>query len=171
MPGLVLEHPCEESGALDLDRVAVGVGAGDLRPIGATRRELLAGNGQATLEVFVRVGHRLGDFGRLEYRVHDDAASTLAAAVVTGAVVDEDSQWNTDLIGRQTDAVGSVHRLVHVCDQFGDLGRGLSDRLCRLVQYRVADDSDGEDSHADKDSAARPRSYHGPHTRSWFNGC
>ncbi|QIP38886.1 hypothetical protein G9444_1642 [Rhodococcus erythropolis] len=56
------------------------------------RRELLAGNGKATLEVFFRVGHRLGDFGRLEYRVHDDAATTLAAAVVTGAVVDEDSE-------------------------------------------------------------------------------
>ncbi|CDZ87708.1 Putative polypeptide deformylase (fragment) [Rhodococcus ruber] len=146
---LVLQHPGEEAVALDLDRVALGVGAGDLRPLGAPGGELLAGDRQASLDVVVGVGHGLGDLRRLEHRVdHLAAAADHGAGLVqVGAVVDEQPQVDSDLVGGQADAVRRVHRLVHVGDQLGQFGRRLGDRFRRVMQDGVTDDPDRKYCH------------------------
>ena len=55
--GLVLQAAGEEAAALHLDRRAVGVHTGDLRPLGAPGREVLGGHREAALLVVLGVGH------------------------------------------------------------------------------------------------------------------
>src|SRR5262245_22004906 len=66
---------------------------------------------------------------------HHNQAIRIAAE---GDVDNKDSQCDPDLRRRQTDPRRGVHRLDHVCDNGGDIGRNRVDRPGRLVQELVA---------------------------------
>src|SRR5581483_8741958 len=66
---------------------------------------------------------------------------------LVGAVVHEHPQIHADLVGRQAHAVGGFHGLEHVLDQGAELVVERLDGAARVVQHRVADDTDGAYGH------------------------
>src|SRR5689334_18271428 len=99
MPGFVLQHPREQSGALDGHRTAVGVESADPGPLRAAGGKRLAGDRQATFLVGARVGHGLGYLGGFQDWIDHDTAAAVGEAAVLGAVVDKESQTVSDLVG------------------------------------------------------------------------
>src|SRR5699024_3176760 len=162
---LVLEAAGEQAVPLDRDGLAVLVGAGHAGPPGAAAREVDAGDGQAALEVLLRIRHGLGDLGRLEHRVdHATATGDPSAAgldvlagegvavlgVEVGAVVDEEAFADAHLVGGQADTVRRVHGLVEVHHETAEFFRGLGDWFGGGVERGVAVDDDGQDGHGSR---------------------
>ena len=73
----------------------------------------------------------------------------MTLAVVVVGVDDEDRLADADLRGGQADAVAGDEGLVHVRDQFGEVVVELGDLLRTSVQYGLAVDGDGMNSHED----------------------
>src|SRR5699024_3227342 len=89
----------------------------------------------------------VGDLRGDEHGIDEGGAVTLAVVVV--GVDDEDRLADADLRGGQADAVAGDEGLVHVRDHFGEIGVEFGDLLCTSMQYGLAVDGDGMNSHED----------------------
>src|SRR6185437_4032073 len=129
------------AGALVGDLVAVHVLAGDHGVVGPGQLAVGAGDGEAALVGVVQDPALGGQL--LDDRVDDMAH--VADAVVVGAVVDEDPQRHTDLVGGEPDALGGALAGEHVVDQLGEVVVEGRHGLAGTVQHRVADHGDRVD--------------------------
>lgn len=66
------------------------------------------------------------------------------------AIEDEDAASQSDLVGRQADATGVVHRLQHVGDESFETGIEDGDNLGCGIQHWVAEEADIADGHGAK---------------------
>jgi len=134
---LVLQTPGEGSGAVDPDRLAVHVDAGDGGGGRPSDLGVLAGYGQAALGV----GDEDALLGQVQDRV--DHVGDGACTGGVGAVEHEDPGVDADLVGGQSDAVGGVHAGEHVCDELGEGVVEDGHLGAATVQHRGAVPRDG----------------------------
>ncbi|GHB13497.1 hypothetical protein GCM10010346_41360 [Streptomyces chryseus] len=63
--------------------------------------------------------------------------------LVVRTVVDEDAQRYADLVGREADSLGGVHRREHVLDEADERGTEVAHRPTGRVQRRVTEQCHG----------------------------
>ncbi len=133
--------------------MTVQVGPRQQRRLGTAQRKALAGERQAPLALFVRVGVAGLERADPQLGVDDDAAPRLTLVVLVR--VGEDAQTHAHLRGGETDAGSGVHRLEQVGDELAHLVGDLVDAGGGSVQHGIAHDADREYGHVTSLSSGR----------------
>jgi hypothetical protein len=121
MSRLVLQHSSDQPGTLQFHFAALGVEAGDARPVGPDDRELQTWGREAPLFIVVGPRRYVENVRGLQSGVDDPPSVPSWLAAFFGTVEDEDPQSDTDLRRRQSHTLGGGQGVMHVRDQRPDV--------------------------------------------------
>lgn len=158
----VLETTREESVAFDAHWFTMFVGSCDACPVGAAGGEVEAGDREAPFCIgAVGGGHCFGDVRGFQDGVNDASFAAwpslgfefvfcfcaAVGAFDVGAVIDEESLGDSNLVGGEANAAGEFECFVHIGDELGDVFGRLGDWLGRVVEDGVTGDNNWAHSH------------------------
>ncbi len=146
---LVLENSSEPPRGFDLEGVAIDVLCTEQRALRAAKRETLAGERKAAF-LLVFAGDTGDGWRDPQLRVDRDALR--GGLFLIFVHPHEDALVHANLRSRKANTGRSHGCVIHVVDELAQICVKLSHRLSRVMQYGLAADRNGKNSHTSKNT-------------------